>query len=215
MVEIGEGCGRKTVALITDMSVPLGNAIGNSLEIVESIAVLKGEGPADLTEICEALASEMLYLAEKGSLEDCRALVRETIHNGSALQKLADMVEAQGGDRAYIEAPDRFPAAAVKLDILVPKSGSIESMDTEGIGIAAMLLGAGRERADDSIDYSAGIILTAKTGDSINEGQRLATLHTSDRGKAEAAAKKFQECISFADTASERPTLLHERICFE
>ena len=222
MTEIGEGCGRKTHAIITDMSVPLGNAVGNTLEILEVIDVLRGQGPEDITAICIELSAQMLYLAELGSLATCRDMAKSVIANGKALAKLAEMVEAQGGNKAYIlEAgldtlnqtgsvkPGRFATANIQYPILSPTQGYIATMDTEGIGLCAMTLGAGRERADDILNYEAGIIIKAKTGDAIKEGQPLAILHASSQEMAEAVAQKYLSYLSFSDEAVAKPTLIY------
>ena len=210
MVEIGKGCGRKTKALITDMSVPLGNAVGNILEIVEVVDTLKGQGPEDLKNICIELAAHMLYLAEKGPLESCRSMATDVIANGRAFSKLEEMVIAQGGNSAYIKDISKFSKAEIVYSITSPASGYIASMDTEGIGVCAMTLGAGRERADDIIDYTAGIMVKAKTGDKIEKGQPLAILHTSSQEKAQTAAQKYLDCITFSDKPVVKPTLLYE-----
>lgn len=165
MVAIGENAGRKTVALITDMDIPLGHNIGNSLEVIEAVETLKGNGPEDLTEVCVHLASNMLFLAGKGTLEECRSLVREVIANGEALKRLAAMVEAQGGDSSVIFDTDKFEKAAYQHEVLAKKSGYITFMDTESCGIASAMLGAGRETKDSQIDFAAGIILKKKVGD--------------------------------------------------
>ena len=165
MVAIGENAGRKTVALITDMDIPLGHNIGNSLEVIEAVETLKGNGPEDLTEVCVHLASNMLFLAGKGTLEECRSLVREVIANGEALKRLAAMVEAQGGDSSVIFDTDKFEKAAYQHEVLAKKSGYITFMDTESCGIASAMLGAGRETKDSQIDFAAGIILKKNVGD--------------------------------------------------
>ena len=141
MVAIGENAGRKTVALITDMDIPLGHNIGNSLEVIEAVETLKGNGPEDLTEVCVHLASNMLFLAGKGTLEECRSLVREVIANGEALKRLAAMVEAQGGDSSVIFDTDKFEKAAYQHEVLAKKSGYITFMDTESCGISLCYVG--------------------------------------------------------------------------
>ena len=209
MTEIGHGCGRKTQAIISDMSVPLGSAVGNTLEILEVIDVLRGQGPQDLTEICIELSANMLHLAGKGDLETCRSTAKEIVTSGKALAKLAEMVAAQGGDKAYILEENRFDIADVLYPVISPQDGYILAMDTEGIGICAMNLGAGRETADDIIDFKAGIIVKAKTGDQIKKGQEIAVLHAPCQETANAVAKKYLDCISFSSTASAKPPLIH------
>nr|WP_317356457.1 pyrimidine-nucleoside phosphorylase [uncultured Tyzzerella sp.] len=197
MVTIGENCGRKTVALITDMDIPLGNNIGNSLEIKEVIETLKGNGPKDLTEICIKLAGNMLYLADKGTIEQCENLAKEAIEKGYALNKLIEMVEAQGGDIQYIKNPEKFEKSKYSLDVILEDNidGYISGMDTEGLGIASTMLGAGRETKDDNIDFSAGIILNKKVGDKVKKGDILCTLYTNDKNKLESARKKVISSI--------------------
>ena len=226
MVAIGENCGRKTAALITDMSAPLGYAIGNSLEIQEVAWLLAGgknmpndseaaennSTPPDLYAVCHALASHILYMAGQGTLAACEAKVDDAIQSGAALKKLADMVEAQGGDRSYIEHPEQFAKAACITKILAPQSGYISSMDTEKIGLAAMTLGAGRETPQDKIDYTAGIYLHAKTGDYVQEGAVIATFHTSSSEKSEAAANGFLSALAYSESAQAGRIMVYEKI---
>ena len=208
MVEIGKGAGRKIAALITDMNVPLGNYIGNSLEIVEAVETLKGNGPEDLTEISVLLAAKLLELAGKGTFDECKQLAYSKIKDGSALKRLAMMVEAQGGDSEYIYNTDLFAKAAFSFEIKSEYDGYISSTDTEGIGSVCVLLGAGRMKKEDSIDSSAGIVLNKKTGDYVKKGEVLATLYASDESLFEAAAKRFAESLVFGDTETERESIL-------
>jgi pyrimidine-nucleoside phosphorylase len=195
MVEIGEGAGRKCAALITGMDVPLGSAVGNILEIKECVEILRGGGALDLQNVCVEIAANMLALADFGGLEACRKLALETLQNGAALDKLAQVVAAQGGDAELIYSPEKFPSAKIIRPIIAPQAGKIAAMNTEGIGIAAMLAGAGRERAEDEIDYTAGLILQAKTGDVVQKGQAIATVHTSSDEKFDTVCKKYLECV--------------------
>lgn len=178
MVEIGKRAGKRMRALITDMGRPLGYAIGNSLEVVEAIQTLKGEGPEDLTELCVALASHILELAEKGDYATCEKAVREAIANGSGLKMFADMVEAQGGDKTWILQPEKFPTAKYSYTVTAQESGYIHSVDTESYGVASLLLGAGRNTKEDVIDMAAGIYLKAKTGDFVEKGAPIAVLYS-------------------------------------
>lgn len=212
MVEIGKGAGRKIAALITDMNVPLGNYIGNSLEIVEAVETLKGNGPSDLTEISVLLSAKLLQLAEKGSFDECKKLAYSKITDGSALNKLAEMVKAQGGNPDYIFNSGLFPKAEHCFEIKSEKDGYIGSMDTEGIGSVCVLLGAGRMRKEDSVDSTAGIILCKKTGDYVKKGETLATLYASKNSLFEAAAKRFAESVSFESGKTERNPILLEII---
>lgn len=191
MVEIGKRAGKKMLALITDMDIPLGAAIGNSLEVKEAIATLNGNGPADLTEVCVALASNMLYLAEKGSLEQCEADVKRVIADKSALNVLRKMVAAQGGNVDLIDHPEHFRKAQYSHAVTASESGYIVKVDTEGYGIASLLLGAGRNRKEDPIDYAAGIILNKKTGDYVEKGDVIATLYANDKKLFAESEKRF------------------------
>ena len=201
MVKIGENVGRKTVALITDMDRPLGNAIGNSLEVIEACKTLNGEGPADLTEICLELAANMLHLAGKGTLKECKSLAQRAIEDGAAFEKLKAMVRAQGGDASVLEEYSRFDVAPIKYEIKSPSSAFIAAMDTESCGRAAVVLGAGRETKESAIDFSAGIILNKKVGAHVEAGETIATLFSSDLEKCTAAEKILLDAINFSSEA--------------
>lgn len=162
MVAIGNGAGKKTVAILTNMDVPLGKMVGNNLEVVEAIETLKGRGPEDLIAVVVEIASTMLYLAQIGTKEECMKKVKRVIADGSALEKLKLMVERQGGDGSYIENPDQFEKAIYQHEIIANNSGYIGKMNTEECGKAAVLLGAGREVKDDPIDMTAGIQFNKK-----------------------------------------------------
>ena len=212
MVSIGESVGRSTIALITDMDVPLGFAIGNSLEIKEVVEVLKGNGPKDLTDICVLLASEMLFLANKGSLSECKDMVLDCIKSGKAVDTLAKMVKAQGGDDRFIYNTNLFEEAKVSKKIISKKSGFIEKMDTTEIGLAACLLGAGREREDSIIDFSAGIVLNKKTGDKVECDEVLATLYSNNLAKCELAENKFLDSIVISDKKPEIKPIVYAKV---
>ena len=181
MVAIGEEVGRHTVALITDMDQPLGLAVGNSLEVMEACDVLKGTAPEDIAETCIELAANMLVLAERGPLDECRRLVRGQIANGRGLAKLREMVQAQGGDPLAVDDYTRFAQAPVVHEVRAVSSGYVVAMDAEGVGVASATLGAGREKIEDAIDPSAGIVLAAKKGAYVERGDLLGTLYTSDK----------------------------------
>lgn len=212
MVSIGEHCGRKTIALITDMDIPLGNNIGNSLEIKEVVETLKGNGPKDLTEICIELAGNMLYLAEKGSLIECINMAKDAINNDYALDKLIEMIEAQGGDTSYIADTTKFETPKYCMPLISQTEGYITAMDTEGLGIASTMLGAGRETIDGIIDHSAGIILNKKVGDFVNVGDELATLFAGDTDKLEKSKQKFTSSISMGHEKPNLNNLIFARI---
>lgn len=180
MVDIGEANGRKTAALITNMDDPLGNNIGNALELLEVIEVLNGRGPADITEVSLTLAANMIFLAGVGSIEQCERLARKALDDGSALRKLREMVVAQGGDGKYIDDPQNFQRARFSCTVFAQESGYVYHIDTEKCGVASVILGAGRSKKEDAIDYSAGIILKKKTGAHVTLGEEIATLFASD-----------------------------------
>ena len=212
MVKIGVNAGKNTMALITNMDVPLGHNIGNSLEVIEAVETLKGEGPKDLTDICIELSANMMVLAGIGTLDECRKKAEEVIRNGEALKKLADMVEAQGGDSSVIYEPEKFEKAKYQKEIPALQSGYIVSMDTEGCGIASSLLGAGRETKESSIDYTAGIILHAKTGDRVEKGEIIASMFTGDETKFDPAEKKFYQSLSIEDREGKTEKLIYARV---
>ena len=202
MVSIGKLVNRKTMALITDMSVPLGNNIGNNLEVIEAVNTLKGKGPEDLTEVCIELASRMIYLGEKAeSLEDAEIKAREAIKNGSALKKLIEMVKAQGGDPSYIVNTEKFPKTKYLVEIKAEKDGYIAEMNSETIGIAACEAGAGRETKEDVIDPSSGIILYKKTPSFVNIGDTIAVIYGNDENKLNKAAESFKNAIKISGKA--------------
>lgn len=215
MVAIGTHNGRKTAALVTNMDVPLGNQIGNSLEVEEAVRVLRGEGPEDLTQVCFALASELLFLAGKGSREKCREMACQAVASGQALERLAAMVRCQGGDEEYIYHPEKFGRAPFSMEVKAPVSGYITHMNTEGIGISAMMLGAGRETKESSLDYQAGIILKKKTGDPVEKGEVIAVLQTGEEARLEDAGARFLESVAIGALRPEPETLIYARVTEE
>jgi len=200
MVDIGEHNGRRTAALITDMDTPLGRNIGNSLEVIEAVETLRGKGPADLTEVCLSLASGMLWLAGRGGAAACRAMAEDALRSGAALAKLRAMVAAQGGDPAVIDDPSGFPAAAYEQDVVCMQDGWLYATDTEKIGIAAVLLGAGRETKESVIDPAAGIRLLKKAGDPVKKGDVLAVARIAGIMGAKNNSMLIPLCHSIAMT---------------
>lgn len=212
MVSIGEHVGRRTVALITDMDRPLGCAIGNALEVREACETLQGRGPADLTEVCIELAANMLWLAEKGELAQCRSLARQQIANGEAFAKLKEMVQAQGGDTSVLDDPEKFAPPNVCYEVLAQREGFLYAMDTERCGIASMELGAGREKKEDPIDYSAGIVLRKKVGDFVRKGEVLASFYSSEESKCRTAEQTFTQALRIQDARPKQTALIHARV---
>jgi len=211
MVDIGEKVGRKVAALITDMDTPLGCAIGNSMEVIEAVETLKGNGPEDLMTVCRELAANMLMLAGKGNISECRGMVDEAISSGRAFDTLCEMVTAQGGDDRYIRDTALFEKAKICHQLIAERSGYIAAMKTDEIGMASMMLGAGRETKESSIDFAAGIKLYKKTGDKVEKGDVIAELFTN-LDTAEAAAKRLLNALTFAETAPEECPLVLARV---
>lgn len=199
MVSIGTMAGKKTVAVITDMDQPLGRAVGNSLEVWEAIDTLRGEGPADFKEVVFALGSQMLMLAGRAADEkEARALMEGVIEDGSALDKFAQFVRAQGGDAAPVYDTSLLPVAGKTLEVTAKESGYVHRILAEDIGIACMTLGGGRETKESAIDLSVGIILEKKNGDAVSDGEVLATIYGNDDAKMQAAYEKIAHAYEIA-----------------
>ncbi len=212
MVDIGERVGKQTVAIVTDMNAPLGNFIGNSLEIMESIQALSGSGNDELMKICRELALNMLILAGVGDEKTCTEKIDEVIKNGSALKKLQDMIAAQGGDPKIVSDLSMLPSGEFTTEVISTKSGYITAMDTEAIGTACAILGAGRQKKDDPIDYGAGIILRKNLGSEIKKGEILAVLYSSDKEKLVQAERKFMAALTFSNKPIEKRNMIIAKI---
>jgi len=211
MVNIGNAVGRRTMAVISDMDQPLGFAVGNALEVREALDTLRGEGPQDLRELCLVLGSQMLLLAGIAKTgEQARARLEGAFERREALAKFKDMIKAQGGDPALVDNPARLPAAPVVSPVPSPASGSVESIEAEAIGLAAMALGAGRATKEDVIDPAVGIVLRKKVGDAVREGEILADVHSADAERAEAAAARVGAAYSIVRSRAPRRPLIHE-----
>ena len=212
MVAIGEAAGKKTAALITDMDAPVGRAVGNALEVAEAVEVLKGGGPDDLREVSLALAANMLYLAGHGPVEACRRRAEEALADGSAFKKLCAMAEAQGGDVSVLNDTEKLPLAACNCGVVCPEDAYITHLDAEKIGLASMALGAGREKAGDTIDMAAGITLLKKPGDFAKKGDVLAVLHTNDETRLKEAQRIFGDAVRGGDTPPPKRPLIFARV---
>lgn len=209
MVDIGDGVGRRTVALVTDMSQPLGNAVGNVLEVIEAIETLRGEGPKDLRELSLALGAHMLMLGGRANSEkEGRHILEELIKSGKGLEKLRELVEAQGGDSSCIDDTSRLKKAAFQIDVKSESEGCIASIATDEIGRAALVLGAGRETKESEIDLSVGVVVNKKIGDRIDKGAVLATIHANDMKRAEEARQIIISAYEISDVAIEKPLLI-------
>ncbi len=201
MVQIGTMAGKKVAAVITDMDQPLGNAIGNSIEVIEAIHALSGHGPSDLMEVVYALGSKMLVLSgAAGGEASAKAAMKETIDSGAALHKLAEFVEAQNGDSSYVYDTELFEKAAYTIEIPALKAGYITHIEAESIGIACMTLGGGRETKESKIDLSVGILLKKKCGDLVKEGDTIALIYANDMKKAETAKQQILDAYMIGDT---------------
>ncbi len=209
MVSIGKSAGRDTVAVITNMDIPLGNAIGNSLEVIEAVETLKGNGPEDLTAVCIELAADMLTLVTGKDKDTCVSMAKEAIADGTALAKLKEMVASQGGNPEWITDTELFPKAEFSCEIKAETDGYISFMDAEKIGVASLLLGAGRNTKEDVLDFSAGIILNKKTGDKVNTGDVIATLFANDNSKFAVATEKFKEALVFSGDSVKKQPLIY------
>ena len=198
MTAIGQRAGRKTVALITDMDIPLGRAVGNALEVKEAVKILKNEQKDELYEVSVALAAHMLSLVNSKDIYECEKMIRLAIENGSALEKLKEAVDAQGGDISYIDDTSKFIDASVCIEYKAEKSGYINKIDAQKIGRASVLLGAGREKKDDVIDFGAGIYLCKKTGDEVREGDTVARLYTNKNEYADSALAVIKEAFDYS-----------------
>jgi pyrimidine-nucleoside phosphorylase len=214
MVETGERMGKQVVALITDMDQPLGSMIGNALEVVEVMDVLHGAGPQDLRELCLELAGWMLHL---GGVADTVAqgkrLGEKLISSGEALEKFREMVELQGGDPRVVDDPKRLPQAQYTMKVSSPRNGYIASLQCEQIGMACVVLGGGRERKEDSVDPSVGIVLHKKVGDAVSAGELLATIHYNAETRADRARQLLEESYRISDSPPhEKRPLIHRVI---
>lgn len=211
MVKIGNNVGRNTMAIISDMSQPLGRAIGNGLEVKEAIDTLKGEGPEDLTELVLTLGSQMVVLAKKAeTLDEAREKLLEVIHNGKALEKFKVFLENQGGDGSVVDDVTKLPQAQYTFEVKAETSGYVSHIVADEIGVVSMLLGAGRATKDDIIDLAVGLVLNKKVGDKVEAGESLVTIY-ANQGDVKDVEAKILENITISDEQF-KPTLIHKVI---
>lgn len=199
MVDIGKSFGRNIAAVVTNMDRPLGFAVGNSLEVLEAVSVLKNESRGDLRDICVALASNLLSLCYGWSEEESEARANEAIEIGAALEKFKEWITAQGGDASFVDDPSLLGKAEYAFEFKAERDGYISHMNAETIGKTASVLGAGREKKTDDIDHTAGIILKRKTGDYVKKGETIALFYTSKEESEKAAAEMFSSAVDFSD----------------
>ena len=213
MIEIGAQMQRKVTALLTDMDQPLGNAVGNALEVIEAVAVLRGAAPKDLTEVNHALTAEMLVLGGKAAdAQSARRLIQAAIDDGSALAKLKQIVEAQGGEGAVIDDPTLLPQAKGRARVDAPSAGFVGAIDSEAVGLAAMVLGAGRERVDSVIDPAVGFVLRKKVGQPVRLGESLVDVHYNDPTHLEEVRRRVLAAYRIDPEAPSARPLILERL---
>ncbi len=210
MVRIGTKVGRKVRALISDMSQPLGQAVGNALELREAIDTLRGQGPADFRHHCLALASQMLLVA--GQVESAATAEEELaglLDTREALSTFREWIAAQGGDLEYVDDPSRLPTAKISREVPAPRTGYVAALDAREVGLTSMLLGGGRAKKGDNIEHAVGVVLHAKIGDRVEKGQPLLTLHANDEGKLAGAQQRLLAAYEWSDEPVEAPPLIH------
>lgn len=213
MVRIGAQVGRRTVALITDMDMPLGQCVGNALEVQEACQVLSGKGDRRLRELCLELAANMVYLGGKAStMEEARELASQAVASGKALDKFREMVEAQSGDGSYILHPEKFSLSPVIVEVPAPETGCITRLNAEECGLAAVELGAGRETKDSPIDYGAGIVLLKNKGDVVTKGEPIARLYAQREDLCQRGRERFLSALQVGQEAPAMGPLILERI---
>ncbi|WP_232696072.1 pyrimidine-nucleoside phosphorylase [Brevibacillus daliensis] len=209
MVQIGNQVGRKTMAVISDMSQPLGFAIGNALEVKEAIDTLSGEGPEDLRELCLVLGSQMVFLADQASsLEEARTKLEEVIQNGKALETFKIFLAAQGGDASVVDEPERLPTARYTFEVLSKESGYVSEIIADDIGTAAMILGAGRATKESEIDLAVGLVLHKKVGNPVQAGETLVTIHSNSEN-IEEVTKRIYDSYTISTQPVEAPPLVY------
>jgi pyrimidine-nucleoside phosphorylase len=213
MISIGEGMGKKVVALLTDMDQPLGRAVGNALEVVEAVQMLRGEAPADYTELTVALTAQMVLLAGQARTEaEARAKVEAAVSDGSAERKLCELVKAQGGDPSAISDLSKLPRAEKTTKVTASRAGFVAGIDTEGVGLAAVALGAGRERTDSKIDPAVGFMLEKKTGDRVAAGETLVTIHHRAGASLDDVIDRLRRAYQLGEQPPAKRPLILERI---
>lgn len=211
MMTIGKNAGRKMMAVISDMDQPLGNAVGNALEVKEAIETLKGHGPADFTELCMTLGSCMLMVAEIAENEQqAREMLKEAVDSGKALDKLAELVEAQGGDKRMVYETDLLPKASSITPLLSEKEGYVEKIQCDEVGICSLILGGGRETKESAIDLSVGIVLTKKVGSHVKAGEPLAYIHSNEEAKRLACEERLRKAFHIGDKVKKEGAIIHQ-----
>ena len=208
-IVLEKNAGKETIAVISDMDQPLGRAVGNILEVKEAVATLNGKGPKDFETLCLTLGAHMLAAGKAApDAEEAEKMLREVIGNGKALKKLAEFIEAQGGDSSYVYEPEKFKEAAIVERIASPEDGYISRINCEEIGNCSLVLGGGRETKESSIDLTVGLEFKKKKGDFVAKGETIAIIHGNDREKTDIAKERFLNAITFADKKPEKVPLI-------
>ena len=209
MVKMGQASGKKTIAVITDMNQPLGLAVGNSVEVMEAIDVLKGKGPEDITELALTLAGLMIYAGKKASSpEEGRSKAEEALRSGAALAKLGDFIQGQGGDPGVIDDYGLFPQATIRRQVISTEDGYVQRLEARAIGMASQHSGAGRASKEDTIDLSAGILLMKKVGDPVTKGDVLAEVFGNSEEKVDAAVGEVLKAFHVGMEIPEKESLI-------
>ena len=209
MVKIGNNAGRNTIAVVSDMDQPLGFAVGNALEVKEAIDTLRGEGPADFVELCMTLGSQMLIAGGRAKTDaEAKAMLQQVIEDGSALKKLAEFVEAQGGDAAAVYDTSKLPKASIIEAVEATQSGYISKIACAEVGICSLILGGGRETKESEIDLAVGIVLTKKVSDYVEKGETIAYIHANDAEKLKAAKERFLQAYTFSEAVPEKSVMI-------
>ena len=209
MAKIGRNAGRNTIAVVSDMDQPLGLAVGNALEVKEAIDTLKGNGPKDFVELCMTLGSQMLIAGGKAqNFEEANAMLLKVLNSGAALDKLAEFVEAQGGNKEAVYNTDLLPKASIVEPVYCPVDGYIEHIECDELGICSLILGGGRETKESEIDLSVGIVLTKKVGDKVAKGDVIAYIHANDTNKLEIARERFLKAYSYCEDKPKKPKMI-------
>lgn len=208
MVQIGNGAGRETIGVISDMNQPLGFAVGNALEVKEAIDTLKGEGPIDLHELCIELGSRMVYLGKKAeSIQEAKEKLEQAIKSGQAIETFKTMIQAQGGDASIVDAPEKLPAASFTYEVEAKEEGFVSEIIANEIGIAASLLGAGRLTKESEIDLAVGLVLNKKIGDQVKKGESLVTIHSNREEVSEVIEKIYASYSISKDKVKVKPLI--------
>ncbi|HNS51504.1 MAG TPA: thymidine phosphorylase [Anaerolineae bacterium] len=210
LVDIGRGVGRKVRAVISDMSQPLGDAVGNALELKEAIDTLHGAGPSDFRQHCLTVATQVLLLERQEAAETITPELERLLDGGMAWEKFRQWIGAQGGDLGYVDEPGRLPSSRLTAPVLASRSGYVSGVRADVVGLASMQLGGGRAEKDDAIDHSVGVVLSAKVTDWIEEGQPLLTIHANSEARLQEAAARLAAAYVWSDTPVKPPRLTHQ-----